>query len=125
MEIFSFTAKINVNMNIDIAPSDYDNLFSLWVKMGCIIETKVFEDDTRGKCHVHGIISIPKGMLRKKLMLNGIHIKMEPIYDKSGWLEYIRKTVKPQKLFVREVIPTESMTERDFIEKVKSHGKLF
>lgn len=125
MDLFSFTAKINVSRFFNVKPSDYDTLFSLWVKMGCIIQTKVYEDDNSGRCHVHGIIEIPKGLFRKKIMMNGVHIKMDPIYDKSGWLEYIRKAVKPKSLFVQSVIPTESMTEREFIDKVKSCGKLF
>lgn len=50
-----------------------------------------YEYDSHGKLHIHGIIMLRRGFYRKKLCVQGFHMKLELIYDEKGWEDYIIK----------------------------------
>lgn len=83
---WAFTIK-----NVHSGPDQYDQFFKRAEGFGCIIDCKYAENDSKGKLHYHGIILIPKGLFRKKLMLHGLHLKLDELYDRAGWLKYITK----------------------------------
>lgn len=58
------------------------------------VKTCRSERDPKGVLHIHGIIMLRKGMLRKKLVVQGFHMKLELIYDEHGWEDYIMKDQK-------------------------------
>lgn len=67
---------------------------------GCKIDCKYLELDSQKVEHYHGILYIPKGFYRKKLMMKGYHLKLEELFDRKGWMKYITKdaTLVPDPL---------------------------
>lgn len=112
MEDYAFTLKyVQGKHSVKYTPSSYDDILSMWRALGCVIETKYYEDDKSGRCHVHGIVNIPKNLLRKRMMRVGLHCKLERIYDRGGWISYIRKA-QPKRLLFKQVV-IKSISESD------------
>ena len=90
--------------------TDYQSFFDRCEKFGVKITHKYPEYDSKGKLHIHGIMQIPKGFYRKKICMDGLHIKLVEIYDEAGWKRYITKD-QPKKvqkpLFVKTNIETQ------------------
>lgn len=99
-EDFAFTVKV-INFKTLGIPTvkTYQPIFNLWKKKKCIIETIQYEDDSKGILHAHGIIRIPKKVFRKDLAYNGITTKLKLIFDREGWIEYIKKD--QQRTFIK------------------------
>jgi len=74
----------------DMSPFEYTHILRILAKHGHI-ECNVYEKDSHGKWHVHGILSLPKKFFRKKLMTHGYHIKLVEIYNLEGWQSYLKK----------------------------------
>jgi hypothetical protein len=68
----------------------YAKLVDKWRYYGHIKDYS-FEQDSRGKLHMHGIIMLKRHFHRKRLMHEGFHIKLVEIYDETGWINYIHK----------------------------------
>lgn len=83
---YGFTVKDN-----RVDTTDYRSFFERCEKMGCPITHKYSELDSKGKLHYHGIINIPKGFYRKRLMVDGLHLKLVELFDHEGWLKYCQK----------------------------------
>jgi len=100
---FAFTLKFNEKGKKDCIPSDYDCIFVSWKKRGIDIVTKRYEPDSKGICHVHGILNVKANFYWRQLEkgLKGIAWKVDPITDREGWIRYINKQqIKlPFKLF--------------------------
>lgn len=106
MTEYAFTVKINNNK--DCLPSDYENIFQEWQKKGLEIKRMVYEKDSQGVCHSHGIVKIPKGVFRKRLCGEGVHFKLEEIYNEGGWTKYIHKESTIEYVGTgREMVPIE------------------
>lgn len=88
-QLFAFTVKDN-----RVDTTDYDSFFLNLTKLKCIVECKYPEYDAKGKLHYHGVVQIPKSVLRKKLVLTGLHVKFDEVYNMEGWLNYIKKDQK-------------------------------
>lgn len=86
---YGFTVKDNRQ---DV--TDYKSFFDNVKNNGCKVTCSYNEYDSANRLHVHGIIQIPKGFYRKRLCLQGLHIKLEELYDPEGWIRYIRKDQK-------------------------------
>lgn len=71
--------------------SAYDTFFNKLAKLNIEIEYKVSELDSLGKLHYHGIMYLPKGFYRKRIMSNGYHVKLREVTNRAGWLTYIHK----------------------------------
>lgn len=102
-EDWAFTVKYHFRGTTDdIARANYKILIDHWRSIkGVIVDKVVYEDqDKHGQrtlLHMHGKISISRGLYRKKLMMNGFHIKLVPYRD-SGWEDYMNKlTLKGDK----------------------------
>lgn len=75
------------------AKTDYKLFWERCEQFGLRIEQREQEiGPNKGVPHYHGIIEIPKGFYRKKLMMKGLHLKLEELYNKRGWMKYINKT---------------------------------
>ncbi len=86
---FAYTVKaLGAN---DVTTGHYHPFFDRLNKLSIEVEYKVSERDKLGKVHYHGIMYLPKGFYRKRLMINGFHIKLREITDKAGWITYIHK----------------------------------
>lgn len=99
-EDWAFTIKFHSKP--DAKPSDYfDVVFKVWQSYGCQIVSHVFEPDSKGVCHSHGIVSIPKGFYRKRMKIEGVHVFVREITDRKGWIAYMNKTkrLKPNSAF--------------------------
>lgn len=83
---WAFTVK-----DVRADSTDYSPFFTRAEQFGCEIECKYKELDSKGKVHYHGIMLIPKGFFRKRLMQQGIHLKLDELYDRAGWMKYITK----------------------------------
>lgn len=83
---YAFTVKDNRRET-----TDYSSFFDRLSKFDVEIDCKYKELDSKGKVHYHGIVLIPKGMYRKKLMMPGLHLKLEELYNREGWMKYITK----------------------------------
>lgn len=86
---FAYTIKILGTR--DVTTADYDPFFTRLNKLSINVEYKVSEKDKLGKVHYHGIMYLSKGFYRKRIMINGYHIKLKEVTDKEGWLRYIHK----------------------------------
>jgi len=117
MEDFAFTIKYVTEAMRNCVPSDYDKVFDTWKSHGCVIDTCVYESDSKNVCHSHGIVRIPKGYLRKKLCRKGLHVKMDKITNRQGWLAYINKhqpkKVNNQSMFSKVVRSEQSSQQSD------------
>lgn len=106
---------------VTITPEDYKKFFDRLSNFGIEIEYKVGETGKQKKFHYHGILYLEKGFFRKKLCLQGYHLKLKPIYNKKGWLRYIHKDVKEKIKHIKKV-PTEQ-DWNDFINWMMDHDK--
>lgn len=71
----------------------YDQFWKKCESYGITVSAKELEvGSNKGVPHYHGIIEIPKGFYRKKLMIRGMHLRLEELYNKKGWMKYINKT---------------------------------
>lgn len=100
---FAFTVKFLGKENVTKVPSDYDTVWSHWAKHKCIVLEKAFEPDSRGVCHCHGIVTIPKDFYRMKLQIMGVNAQFDVLTDKAGWRRYMHKGDK--KTFNKIIIP--------------------
>lgn len=86
----------------DAKPSDYMSIFKVWRDCyGVDVYDYVFEPDSKGVCHAHGIISISKKFYRKRLKIKGVHVFIRELTDRAGWIAYMNKTkrLKPNSAF--------------------------
>lgn len=91
MEDWAFTIKFQSKP--DCKPSDYyDVVYKVWEGLGCRIVSQVFETDSKGVCHAHGIVSIPKSFYRKRMKIEGVHVFIRELTDRAGWIAYMNKT---------------------------------
>jgi len=86
---WAFTVK-KLGSNL-VQIGDYSHVLALYNRLGDVRYAE-YEIDSNDKLHVHGIIMLQKGFLRKRLCLQGFHVKLEEIYDENSWLRYINKT---------------------------------
>lgn len=52
-----------------------------------------YEKDPSDRVHIHGIVVLRKGFLRKKLCVPGFHCHLSEIVNEDIWLKYCRKDV--------------------------------
>jgi len=83
-----YSKKLGSNL---VQIGDYSHVLALYNRLGDVRYAE-YEIDSNDKLHVHGIIMLQKGFLRKRLCLQGFHVKLEEIYDENSWLRYINKT---------------------------------
>lgn len=74
--------------------ADYDPFFRKLDYFRIKVEYKIKEMDSSGKSHYHGIIYLPKGFYRRRIMCKGFHLKLVELYNKAGWISYIHKDVR-------------------------------
>lgn len=96
MEDYAFTIKFLGEDKADCTAQDYMDVIAYWKETvpKCEIEDGTFEEDSRGRLHMHGIISLPLKTYRKKLLVRGLHCKLVLIYNRAGWIGYIQKDYK-------------------------------
>lgn len=87
---YAYTVK-TLGTNLD---GDYTPFFNKLTKFGIKVEYKIFERDSKGKSHVHGILYLQKGFYRKRICSKGMHIKLKELTNREGWIKYIHKDVK-------------------------------
>lgn len=76
--------------------------------------------------HYHGIISITKGFFRKRLKVNGFHIKLVEIFDIKGWHSYMTKEGgvqewNPLNNITDTIIDEDEFIEQELIQSVYDH----
>lgn len=99
VQTWAMTIRCNKKKEAD--ERDLFEYLAYAMSKGAILKEMYFEKDsgkTYNGLHAHGIIELKKGYLRKRLMKDGYHIKLEELYNKEGWLKYIRKS--EDKIFV-------------------------
>lgn len=89
-QAWAFTIKKTGRNLTDVKIEDYALIIDKFNKAG-FIKDIAKENDSKGVLHLHGIILLRKGFLRKSICLNGFHVKLVEIYDENGWLGYITK----------------------------------
>lgn len=83
-----FTVKQLTNENVTYDPVlDKMNMYG-------VIRHCCQEQDSKGKFHIHGIVALPKGFLRKKLITPNYNIKLDEVINEYQWLKYIYKDQK-------------------------------
>lgn len=89
--LYGFTIKRNDTPN----PTQecYLPILKNLASKGTIVDY-VYETDSKGRLHIHGILEVVKQPYFKSLIPKGYHFKYEGLYDKSGWERYIHKTIK-------------------------------
>lgn len=89
-EMWAFTVKYNRGQAKHVSKLQYAP-FIAQLQMWGKVDEEQYEHDSSGRLHVHGIVRLPKNFLRQRFMTYGFHYKMEPIYDRHGWLMYCKK----------------------------------
>lgn len=91
MKLFSLTVRKHYK-KADPLPSEAD--FQVVMEsLGAFLQQHVFEDDKhiKGGVHMHGVLNLPNNFLRKRLLVKGFNMKMDPIFDINGWVKYMEK----------------------------------
>jgi len=88
---YAFTIKDNRKVVNESRQVEYDKWFDKLGKLGINMEYQVCELDSMNRLHIHGVILIPKGFYRKRLIQGGLHIKLVELYNSDGWLKYMLK----------------------------------
>lgn len=94
---WAFTVKWNSpkGMTHDELTAKLDELVEHWKVKGVELLERIDEDrDKRGELtplHMHGVISVKRGLYRKKLCLPGFHVKLVSLYLPSRWSRYCNK----------------------------------
>lgn len=94
-KLYAFTYKID-----DVEdPSEYDyeaRILGILRRKYDLID-HVYEHDSKGKLHVHGIVDFGFKVPRFTTMVpKGIHSNHKMIYDLDGWRRYLLKEQRSQ-----------------------------
>jgi len=88
---YAFTIK-SLGANLD---ADYSDFLDKLAKYNIKIHYKQGERDPKGKFHFHGLIDIPKGFFRKKLVTDGNNLNLKEFYPgddgSDNWKKYCYK----------------------------------
>jgi len=89
---YALTLKF-MDHKVDRLPSDYINiLYSQSYKdLGVRVKRLVFEKDSRGMYHAHGVVNLPTSLYHKKLARPGLQPFLATLTDVGGWERYITK----------------------------------
>jgi len=98
MQDYAVTYRKHAKKADSVGENDFKSLLE---HLGKRLATHCFEKD-KGKDHVHmhGVIKIPIGFFRKKLVLEGFNMKIKLITDMKGWLRYLAKD-RPYRSTIR------------------------
>lgn len=100
-KVFTYTVKA---LGKDLDP-DYKKVFDKLNQHNVDIHYIQGERDDKGKFHYHGLINLPNGFFRKKLIVQGFNMKLEEFYPGDEWKKYAYKDVpnesKPEDIKVR------------------------
>lgn len=113
-EKWAMTLKYNPNdLTSDELKTKYEIFRAhLMGKKDITIEKFIYEDlDRKGrptKLHVHGILTIKRGVYRKLLEKDNYHLKLKT-YDNRGWNHYINKN-QSVKLVNNSAIPDRTLS---------------
>jgi hypothetical protein len=80
----------------------YNRPLSLLVKYNIRIIDFAYEFDPHGKLHYHGIIELPKGFYRKKLVVRGYHMNLTKLQSQDSIrraTSYIHKDDKVNHMY--------------------------
>jgi len=94
---FTFTIK-SLGSELD---SDYTIFFDKLKKYNIKLHYRQGERDSAGKFHFHGLIDIPKGFYRKKLITHGCNLHMKEFYPGDAWQAYCDKSLDKPTLKVK------------------------
>jgi len=89
-KVYGFTYKKVKNSGIGTDETDYSPILRKLNSIGSILDM-VYERDSKGIMHVHGLIEFNRCPYFKTLMFEGFAQKFEEIYDRERWLKYIHK----------------------------------
>lgn len=98
MQDFAVTYRKHAKKVDTVSEQEFQPLLD---HLGKKLATHCFEKD-KGKDHVHlhGVVKIPNGFYRKKLVLLGFNMKIKLITDMKGWLKYLAKD-QPYRRLIR------------------------
>lgn len=90
-KLYAFTLKDNRRET-----TDYEFVFSEFVKKGCDILCRSLEYDVKGKPHYHGVIEVPRSIRfpARQLQFRYIHSfyrQLKTYKDLSWWMIYCDK----------------------------------
>lgn len=98
---WAFTIKKLGGEASEVCEDDYINILDTFSKAGQVTHA-IHETDPKGRLHVHGVILLRKGFYRKMLCLQGFHVKLDELYNESGWIRYIKKDCPDQQFDNKE-----------------------
>lgn len=94
-QTFTFTIK-SLGSELD---GEYGDFLDLLEKYNIKTHFKYGERDPKGKFHYHGLIDIPKGFFRKKLVTKGNHLHLVEWNGSDKWEKYCKKDQLVKKRF--------------------------
>jgi len=86
---WAFTIKI-LHKPAVVDETTYEKVLAKFMRMG-EVKYWVFEHDSCGVGHVHGVIELPCGTLRRKLITSNFNINLVALHDEEGWKRYLNK----------------------------------
>lgn len=90
--LYGLTLKINNKR--EPVMSDYDKVLAKISARGEIINLvseNLTKDRRPTKLHIHALVKFDRVPLIKSLAPPGLHIKLEKIYNHTGWMKYMFK----------------------------------
>lgn len=92
-QAYAFTVKKLGNDEISI--EDYrSNVLNKWARLAVQVQEPYFEEDSKGKLHMHGVFYARKNYYRRKLTVQGYYVYITDIWNLDKWLEYCSKIKK-------------------------------
>lgn len=96
---WSFTIKYVKHESMSLPPeelrSKYEDILRRWAGKNIAVIYKKYEEDSKKRLHVHGIIETGKRLFFKGLLQKGYSMKFQLIYDAEGWKSYCNKKSFP------------------------------
>jgi len=92
---FTFTVKA---LGSDIDP-DYTPFLKHLEKLKIKVLYQYGERDSLNKFHWHGLLELPNGYYRKRLIQKGFNLHLREFYAGDEWLTYCKKSQNTQKVY--------------------------
>lgn len=88
-EEYAITMKFNGTEEPDIFM--YENLLKRWKRLDVHVPLRMYERDSHGRLHLHGLVRMPKNFWRGKLHSKNLHYKISSIFNRERWIRYCKK----------------------------------
>jgi len=99
---YSLTVKYNALQANQVQEHHYQSFMQYNSHKGLDVVCHAFEQDKKGRLHLHGIIYAPFHLYIRKFLLPGYHVRIDPLYTLSDLNRYLSYVGKCQTRFKKQ-----------------------